>query len=144
VATVIRPALDAGKVVLCDRYCDSTLAYQGYGRGLDLAALRAVLDFATGGLAPDLTFLLDLPADEGLRRKQAGTLLAGLPDWDRFEEEELAFHRRVREGYRHMAAAGGRWVVVDATQSVAAMERRIWQHVRPLLSRMDEHQEVIP
>ncbi len=129
VTEAIRPRLAAGMVVLCDRFADSTLAYQGYGRGLDLAALQAVLDFATGGLLPDLTFLLDLPAEEGLRRKQQNELLSGLPDWDRFEQEQVAFHRRVREGYLRMAAAGGRWVIVDASQSLAVAEQQIWQHV---------------
>jgi len=137
----IRPCLEAGTVVICDRYADSTLAYQGYGRELDLTALQTVLDFATGGLTPDLTLLLDLPTEEGLRRKQQNALLAGLPDWDRFEQEELAFHRRVREGYRHMAADGGRWVIVDASQSVAAVERRIWRRVTQALAqkREEEH-----
>jgi len=129
VVEAIRPHLAADRVVICDRYADSTLAYQGYGRGLDLAALQVVLDFATGGLVPDLTFLLDLPTEEGLRRKRQGALLAGLPDWDRFEQEELAFHHQVREGYRQMAAAGGRWVILDATQSLAAVERQIWHQV---------------
>lgn len=134
---VIRPRLEAGDVVICDRYADSTLAYQGYGRELNLDALRVIQDFATSGLTPDLTFLLDLPAEDGLRRKQQSALLAGLPAWDHFEAEELAFHHRVREGYRRMAAIGGRWVIVDASQSPAAVERRIWEHVcRALAQRV--------
>ncbi|MBU1748104.1 MAG: dTMP kinase [Chloroflexi bacterium] len=133
VEEAIRPPLAAGEVVLCDRYADSTLAYQGYGRDLDRRALREVLDFATGGLTPDLTLLLDLPAEEGLRRKLQALVPGEMPNWDRFEQQDMDFHRRVREGYRQLAAAGGRWVVVDATQPVPDVERYIWQVVTQAL-----------
>lgn len=112
VARVIRPHLQRGGIVLCDRYADSTYAYQGYGRGLDMEMLRLVTRFATGGLEPDLTFLLDLPVHEGLRRKRGGE---GAHDWNRMEAEALAYHERVRAGYHALAAAAPhRWVVLDA------------------------------
>jgi dTMP kinase len=129
VAQVIRPALARGEVVICDRYADSTLAYQGYGRGLDLDTVRTITRFATGGLVPDLTICLDMDAGEGLRRKQAK---AGLPgdDWNRIEIEALAFHERVRAGYLALAAVEpGGWVVLDATRPVDELAGNIWVEV---------------
>ncbi len=106
------PHLAQGGIVLCDRFADSTLAYQGYGRRLGLDTLREITAFATGGLMPDLTVCLDLPVGEGLRRKQSGDLV----EWNRMEREQLAFHERVRQGYLALAAAEpARWVVLDAT-----------------------------
>lgn len=115
VAEVIKPALDAGEIVVCDRFADSTLAYQGYGAGLDLADLRAIADVATMGLVPDLTILLDIPPEIGLARKDAGSR-------NRFEAAfDLAFHRRVREGFLGLARLEpGRWAVVDATRDPEA------------------------
>jgi dTMP kinase len=114
---VIRPRLEAGGVVVCDRFYDSTLAYQGYGHGLDLAALRAITDFATGGLRPDLTFLIDLPAEDGLRRRRRGG------QWNRLDAYDLGFHQRVRQGYFDLAAAEpGRWATLDATRPVEAVQ----------------------
>ncbi len=122
VGEVIRPHLARGGVVLCDRFADSTLAYQGYGRELDLDALRQITGFATGWLTPDLTFCLDLPVVDGLRRKQGGDLA----EWNRMEREELAFHERVRAGYLALAAAEPeRWCVVDARQGVEAVQAAI-------------------
>jgi dTMP kinase len=117
---VIRPRLEAGGVVVCDRFYDSTLAYQGYGHGLDLTALRAITDFATGGLRPDLTFLIDLPAEDGLRRRRRGG------QWNRLDAYDLGFHQRVRQGYFDLAAAEpDRWVTVDATRPVEAVQSEI-------------------
>jgi dTMP kinase len=117
---VIRPRLEAGGVVVCDRFYDSTLAYQGYGHGLDLTALRAITEFATGGLRPDLTFLIDLPAEDGLRRRRRGG------QWNRLDAYDLAFHQRVRQGYFDLAAAEPeRWVTVDATRPVEAVQSEI-------------------
>ncbi|HMA46483.1 MAG TPA: dTMP kinase, partial [Frankiaceae bacterium] len=112
VAEVIEPALEAGRTVLCARYADSTLAYQGYGAGVPLEPLRSLEAVATGGLRPDLTILLDLPVEAGLTRKAPG-------DVNRFEEEfDLAFHRRVREGFLALAnAEPTRFVVVDAART---------------------------
>lgn len=115
VAQVIRPHLQRGGVVLCDRYADASLAYQGYGYQLDLDALRAITRFATGGLVPDLTFCLDVPVEVGLRRKVQGAGDA----WNRMEQKEIDFHRRVRAGYLDMAAGEpARWQVIDATRTV--------------------------
>jgi len=108
---VVRPALEAGTAVLCDRFCDATLAYQGAGRGLDAAWIEELNAFAANGLVPDLTVLLDLPPEEGLARLARR---AGGPD--RLEAEAIAFHRRVREGYLALATRHpGRIVVVDAS-----------------------------
>ena len=109
VAQVIKPALLAGKVVLCDRYGDSTLAYQGYVHGLDLNSLRAMLNFATEGLKPDLTLLMDLDIKTGLARKKS------IDEWNRLDAYELSFHERVRAGYLQLAEQEPeRWQVVDA------------------------------
>jgi dTMP kinase len=129
VAEVIRPNLESGRVVICDRYADSTTAYQGYGRGLDLAMVAAVNKAGTLGLIPDLTVLLDMPVREGLSRKQSERQ-------DRFESEDKTFHQRVREGYLKMAAAElERWLVVDAAQSREKIAEIIWQRVSRLLPR---------
>jgi len=101
VATVIRPALEAGRIVLCDRFTDSSMAYQGFGRGLPLETVQMMNTIATGGLKPDLTILLDLSADHGIARLRGRYMLAGSDD--RFESEQLEFHRRVREGFLALA-----------------------------------------
>ncbi len=108
---VIRPALAEGSVVISDRYGDSTLAYQGYGHGNDLAIIRQMLAFATGGLIPDLTVLLDVDPAIGLRRKKT------VGEWNRLDAYELEFHRRVRAGYLELVREDpARWVVLDASQ----------------------------
>ena len=123
VGQLIRPALARGTVVLCDRYADSTIAYQGYGRGLDLAALRQITTFATGGLTPDLTIYLDCPVEEGLNRKQRALAL-GEGEWNRLDQEPVKFHRRVRQGYLALAAAEpDRWLVLDALRSIEEIQR---------------------
>jgi len=112
VEQVIRPHLDKGGVVLSDRYADSTLAYQGYGHRIDIEPLRVLVTFATGGLKPDLTFLLDVDVETGLRRKE----LKG--EWNRLDAYDLDFHQRVRRGYFNLVQAEPeRWVVIDASQS---------------------------
>jgi dTMP kinase len=117
---VIRPHLDKGGVVVCDRFYDSSLAYQGYGHGLDRETLRTVTAFATGGLKPDLTLLLDLPVESGLgRRREAG-------HWNRLDDYDLEFHRRLRDGYQRMAGEEPeRWVVIDATRSMEEVQAEI-------------------
>jgi dTMP kinase len=122
VAEVIRPHLEAGGVVLCDRFADSSLAYQGYGYGLDLDARRVITHFATGGLVPDLTFLLDLPVEVGLRRKAGGRGDA----WNRMERKQVDYHERVRAGYLAMAAdEPERWVLIDATGDFPSVQTAI-------------------
>jgi len=125
---MIRPALDRGQIVLCDRYGDSTLAYQGYGHGRPLEPLRRLIDYATGGLTPDLTIYLDLEAAAGLARKRAGS--AG--EWNRMEDKALAFHEAVRHGYLQMAAESARWLVIDAGQSVERIHTQILARVETL------------
>lgn len=123
VEQVIKPQLEQGKIVLCDRYADSTLAYQGYGHQLDLEQLEGLIEFATGGLKPDLTLLLDLDAAQGLKRRQAGG------EWNRLDAYELEFHQRVRLGYDELAQKEPqRWVKIDAgmpLEEVQAVIRRV-------------------
>jgi dTMP kinase len=127
VAQVIRPHLERGGIVLCDRFADSSLAYQGYGHCLDLDALRAITRFATGGLIPDLTFYLDIPVELGLRRKAGGSGDA----WNRMEQKEMAYHERVRAGYLAMAAQEpDRWVLIDAAVGIKAVQSRIRDRIR--------------
>jgi len=126
VAEVIHPALEEGKVVLCDRFTHSTMVYQGYGRGLDFTAIKLVNNMATRHLNPDLIILLDIAPEQGLARKRSLK--------DRFELEDLSFHRRVREGYVKMAAAEpDRWLVIDASLPKARIAEIIWDRVSLLL-----------
>jgi dTMP kinase len=126
VAELIRPALEEGKVVLCDRFTHSTIVYQGYGRGLDFTAIKMVNNMATGNLKPDLIILLDISPEQGLARKQSLK--------DRFELEDLSFHRRVSEGYLEMAAAEpDRWLVIDASLPKGKIAEIIWDRVGRLL-----------
>jgi len=131
VSEVIRPNLEKRKFVICDRYADSTTAYQGYGRGLGLEMVKAINNAATQGLKSDLIVLLDIPVEEGLARKR-------VKKQDRFEQEDIAFHQRVRDGYLKLAANDPqRWLVVDASQSKEQIARIIWQRVRQLIRQRD-------
>ena len=126
---VIRPRLQRGEVVLCDRFSDSTLAYQGYGRGLALDALRQLQVEATGGLVPDLTLLLDLPVEAGLARIPRGAK-------DRLDRETIAFHERVHAGYRAMAAQDPhRWRDVDALRDPDQVAARVLEYTIQALHR---------
>jgi dTMP kinase len=132
VAQLIRPALAAGKIVISDRYADSTLAYQGYGRGLDLETLRTVTAFATGGLVPDLTLYLDIPPQEGLQRRRLGG-----DEWNRLDAEALEFHQRVRTGFLELARLEPeRWVVIDGTRSAEEVQAEIRALVQARLSQV--------
>lgn len=118
VEEVIRPRLQKGEIILCDRYADSTLAYQGYGHGNDLQVLQQLLDFATGGLRPNLTILFDINAIAGLNRRKAGG-----GEWNRLDDYTIAFHQRVRDGYLEMAhKAPDRWAVVNADQEIEKVQ----------------------
>ncbi|MCL4263631.1 MAG: dTMP kinase [Anaerolineae bacterium] len=126
---VIRPSLASGQVVLCDRFYDSTLAYQGYGRALDLTALRQITHFATGGLKPDLTLLLDIDVEVGLARRTGGGV-----EMNRLDLETVAFHQRVRQGYHQLAAQEpARWVIIDANRSPAAVQTDLRAIIMPRL-----------
>ena len=126
VGELIRPALAQGHIVLCDRYADSTLAYQGYGRGLDLTALRQITQFASGGLQPDLTLFLDVDVEAGLARRQQGG-----DEMNRLDREAVAFHQKVRAGYFQLIAAdAARWVMINAERPVAVIQSEIREIVR--------------
>jgi dTMP kinase len=117
----IKPHLAAGGIVLCDRFADSTLAYQGYGRGLALADVRHIVAFATQNLKPDLTLYLDIDVEAGLARRRTGG-----GEWNRMDDQTLDFYRQVREGYRVlMAEEPLRWVSIDAARTVAEIQRDI-------------------
>jgi dTMP kinase len=128
VATVIRPALQQGAAVVCDRFADSSLAYQGYGRGLDLDLIERLNATATGGLRPDLTLLLDVPVHIGLaRRRREGGL-------NSLDGENVAFHERVRQGYLALARKEpARWRVIDGSRTVDEVADAVWSAVREWL-----------
>ncbi|MEW6141774.1 MAG: dTMP kinase [Chloroflexota bacterium] len=129
VSEVIKPALKKGMVVICDRFYDSTTAYQGYGRGLDLTAVKAVNDFGAGGLKPDLTILLDIPPERGLDRK-------GRSVEDRYEQEAVRFHKRVRAGYLKLARMEPeRWLVIDGRLKRREIADRIWERIGQMVKR---------
>jgi len=131
VEQIIKPQLTKGGVVLSDRYADSTLAYQGYGHQIDIESLRVLVTFATGGLKPDLTILLDVDVETGLRRKE----LKG--EWNRLDAYDLEFHKRVRQGYLQLVQAEPeRWVVVDASHSPKKVQDELR---RVVAERLDIH-----
>lgn len=129
VTEVIKPKLKKGIIVICDRYADSTTAYQGYGRRLDLSIVKAANKIGTQGLMPDLTIFLDMPIEKGMARKE------GIKP-DRLEKESPAFHKRVRAGYLKLAKAEPkRWLVIDAAQNKEAIAEIIWQRVSRLIKK---------
>jgi len=131
VEAIIRPALEAGKIVLCDRFGDSTLAYQGYGHETNLDTLRMLLDFSTGGLKPDMTLLLDVPVKAGLARKRDNDT-----EWNRLDAYEEAFHQRVRFGYFALAEAEPeRWHIIDATKEKEDVQQRMREAILARLQR---------
>ncbi len=131
VDSLIRPALQDGKMVICDRFSDSTLAYQGYGHQTDLQVLRMLLDFATNQLVPDLTLLLDISVETGLQRKRAHQ-----EEWNRLDAYAVAFHKRVRQGYLTLAASNPeRWVVIDASQSRADVQKALQTAIQSRLEK---------
>ncbi len=133
---LVRPDLEAGKIVLCDRFSDATLAYQGHGRGLDESIIRTLDPVATAGLRPDLTILLDIVAGVGLGRARGRNSSRGLETEARFENEELAFHERVREGYLVLARAEpGRFRVVDAARTRDEIQEDIRKSMEDALGR---------
>jgi dTMP kinase len=125
---VIRPHLEKGGAVVSDRFYDSSLAYQGYGHGLSRQQLRAITEFATEGLLPDLTLLLDVPVLVGLERRRSGG------QWNRLDDYDLEFHERARQGYLELAQAEPeRWQIVSADQPVGIIASLVWQWVEPRL-----------
>ncbi len=152
----IRPYLDTGGIVICDRYADSTYAYQGYGLGLNLDDLRTITTIATGGLSPDLTLYLDIAAEAGLERKATGrrgrpdenprhtsttsspsASVAVPPEWNRLDARDLAYHQRVAAGfYELMQQEPQRWRRLDATQPIPTLAQEIGSIVQPLLAQV--------
>ena len=129
---VIKPKLEGGKVVICDRFTDSTSVYQGYGRGLDFKLIETVNNIATQGIKPDLTILLDIPPAKGFRRKFGDIK-------DNFERELLEFHMKIHQGYLKLAAEEPqRWLVIDASQSKETIAEIIWQKVKQLTHQKNE------
>jgi dTMP kinase len=127
----IKPHLAQGAVVICDRYIDSTFAYQGYGRGLALNALRQITTIATGGLLPDLTLFLDISPEEGIQRR-----LNSAKQMDRLDKESMAFHQRVYAGYQQLMAedSTGRWQRIDARQPINVVQKLIRDIVEKALT----------
>jgi dTMP kinase len=140
VSELIRPYLATGGIVLCDRYADSTYAYQGYGLGRDLDELHAITAAATGGLMPNLTLYLDLPVEEGLNRKRAGKArieaapVAVQPEWNRLDARDIAYHQRVVDGfYELINREPERWRKLDARQPIETLAQHIMAIIEPLL-----------
>lgn len=124
VESVINPALSKGQMVVCDRYIYSTLAYQGYGRGMDMASIDDLNTIATGGLEPDLVVLLDVPPETGFQRKRGGD-----PN-DRFEREDDTFHQRVSEGYKALSEKDpNRWLVLEGGLPQTQISEAVWGRV---------------
>ena len=137
VRQVIRPALAAGEIVLCDRFYDSTTAYQGHGRQLDLQKVGAIIDFAVEATRPDLTLLLDVPVtvSEARRLERQTGQPGAAPPRDRMEEADRAFFERVQLGFHAIAAAEPKRVrLIDATQSIEAVSAKIWEIVAPFVA----------
>jgi dTMP kinase len=132
VAQAIHPALEAGQIVLCDRFYDSTFAYQGYGRGLDLQALQQITLFATGGLRPDVTIYIEISPQEGLRRRRQDKNA----EWNRLDDLPTDFHRKVHEGYQQLIAAEPeRWVVIDGERPIDSIQVDVRAAVIEKISR---------
>lgn len=130
----LMPRLAQNQIVLCDRYADSTYAYQGYGRQLDFEALRFITQFATGGLIPDLTLLLDIDVAEGLKRRHAARQTGG--EWNRLDQLAQEFHQRVYEGYHEMAQREpDRWRIINAMAPLEVVGQHIRQAIEPMLPR---------
>ena len=153
VTETIRPALDAAeKIIVSDRYADSTIAYQGYGRGIPIGQVSAINEWALQGALPDLTILLDCPPEEGLNRVGSFQLRFPMQDANavpgavardqegtRFEQESIQFHRRVRKGYLELSRQEpDRWRVVDATETEERVAEAVWRHVRERLDSVQE------
>lgn len=132
VGEVIRPHIEKGGIVLCDRYADSTLAYQGYGHGLPVDDLKQILQFATGGLYPDITVYLDLSPEKGLERRRKGQLFG--EDWNRLDDMELSFHKRVYDGYQAIIAADQkRFLRINADGTPQTVKQAILDALLPVL-----------
>ncbi|MFB3925946.1 MAG: dTMP kinase [Syntrophales bacterium] len=137
VKEVITPAMQENKVVLCDRFADATIAYQGFGRSLDREIIRKMNRFSCGGLKPELTFLFDLPVEAGLARAMKRMSELGQDSReDRFEKEQIEFHKRVREGYHFLARREpGRFRIIDGTRDIVTIHRDVMDTIMDLVGR---------
>lgn len=134
---VLRPHLEKGGIILCDRYTDSSLAYQGYGHGLPIPAVKQILDFATGGLKPDISIYLDISPEKGLERRRKGQLFG--EDFNRLDALELQFHQRVYAGYQEIiTAAPQRWIRIQADQPVTQVQQAIADALLPRLPQVKQ------
>lgn len=137
ISQVVRPALDQGKIVLCDRFCDATLAYQGYGRHLDLEIINQLNHYACQGTTPDVTLLLDLPVEDGLSRARSRNAQSETLDEDRFEQESLEFHQRIRDAYLLFSQQQSERIkVIDATGDFDEVYHRISSTMLPILTAL--------
>ena len=137
VKDVIIPALKKGTVVLCDRFYDATIAYQGFGRGLDINFILFLNDFSSSNTKPDLTFLFDLPVEVGLKRavNRISRMKEGLAE-DRFEREDLEFHRRVRAGYLFLARQDDkRFMIIDSARDIETIHREVCVHLSAFIDK---------
>jgi len=125
---VVHPALDGGMVVICDRYYDSTTAYQGFGRGIPLEVIHAINRYATGGLVPDVTFFLDIPIREIEKRMHSAKT-----NMDRMESNGIEFYERVRNGFLQIAKTESRYYVIDGLQPIDDLHEQIWQYLTEAL-----------
>ena len=138
VGELIRPTLAKGWIVLCDRYADSTLAYQGYGHGLPVDDLKQILQFATGGLYPDLTVYLDITPEKGLERRRRGTIFNN-EDWNRLDDMEIAFHHKVYDGYQEIIQQDPkRFLRINSDQTPEAVQDDILEALLPHLPKEKE------
>jgi len=137
VGEIIRPALEKGYLVICDRYVDSTIAYQGYGRGQDIAILRQLNEIATDNLYPELTFLLDIIPEQGLIRARTRNSVEGIEIIEgRFEAEDISFHNRVRQGYLKQAELEpDRFVIIDASMTVSQIFMACLEHLNHRITK---------
>ncbi len=142
VAEVIRPALAVGKIVLCDRYADSTMVYQGYGRQLDLDIVRRVIEFATGGLKPDLTFYFDVSVDEGLARRTNGHQYG--EELNRMDTQAREFYERVHRGYATlMLEEPSRWIRIDGAQSIEQVQMDLRKTLELFLVQSQQYSKTV-
>lgn len=136
VGELIRPTIEQGGIILCDRYSDSTLAYQGYGHGLPIPDLKQILTFATGGLVPDVTIYLDIKPEKGLERRRRG-MIFNHEDWNRLDAMELAFHQRVYDGYQQIISdSAERFEVINADRPIDAVQADVQAALRARLTQV--------
>jgi dTMP kinase len=129
VKEAIIPALKSNKIVICDRFYDSTLAYQGYGRGIDIEKIKVINELASSGITPDITFLIDIPVEEIYRRKMSKSTVTKKDEGDRMENSGFDFFERVRNGYLEIARESERFIIIDGMKKIDEISQQIWSIV---------------